>query len=75
MKDAVGEKILLDGIPAIMFLPDYPLEKFKDFIRRIIELFWPRLILGASDEVPPPADIERVKIVSEIVDNFNNQKI
>lgn len=75
MKDAVGEKILLDGIPAIMFLPNYPLEKFKDFIRKIIELFWPRLILGASDEVPPPADIERVKIVSEIVNNFNHEKL
>ena len=75
MKDAVGEKILLDGIPAIMFLPDYPLEKFKNFIRKIIELFWPRLILGASDEVPPPADIERVKIVSEIVNNFNHEKL
>jgi len=75
MKDAVGEKILLDGIPAIIFLPDYPLKKFKDFIRRIIELFWPRLILGASDEVPPPADIERVKIVSEIVDNFDHEKL
>ncbi len=75
MKDTVGEKILLDGIPAIMFLADYPLEKFKDFIRKIIELFWPRLILGASDEVPPPADIERVKIVSEIVNNFNHEKL
>jgi hypothetical protein len=75
MKDAVGEKILLDGIPAIIFLPDYPLEKFKDFIRKIIELFWPRLILGASDEVPPPADIERVRIVSEIVNNFNHEKL
>jgi len=75
MKDAVGEKILLDGIPAIMFLADYPLEEFKDFIRKIVELFWPRLILGASDEVPPPADIERVKIVSEIVNNFNHEKL
>ncbi len=58
-----------------MFLPDYSLGKFKDFIRKIIELFWPRLILGASDEVPPPADIERVKIVSEIVNIFNREKL
>ncbi|GAI24262.1 unnamed protein product, partial [marine sediment metagenome] len=56
-------------------LADYPLEEFKDFIRKIVELFWPRLILGASDEVPPPADIERVKIVSEIVNNFNHEKL
>jgi len=75
MKDAVGEKILLDGIPAIMFLPNYPLKELKNFVKRIMELFYPRLILGASDEVPPPADIERVKIVSEIVDNFNHEKL
>lgn len=72
-KEAIGDKILLDGIPAIMFLPNYPLEKFKDFARKTIELFYPRLILGASDEVPPPADIERVKIVSEMVNDFNRK--
>jgi len=72
MKDAIGDKILLDGIPAIMFLPGYPLKEFEDFVKRIIELFYPRLILGASDEVPPPADIERVRIVSEIVSDFNH---
>jgi len=64
MKEAMGDKILLDGIPAIMFLPNYPLKEFKNFVRKIIELFRPRLILGASDEVPPPADIERVAYIS-----------
>ena len=73
MKEAIGDKILLDGIPAIIFLPDYPLEKFKDFMRKIIELFWPRLILGASDEVPPSADVERVRIIFEMVSDFNRK--
>jgi len=73
MKDSIGDKVLLDGIPAIMFLPNYPLEKFKNFTRRIINLFYPNLVLGASDEVPPPADIERVRVVSQMVRDFNGK--
>lgn len=74
MKEAIGDKILLDGVPAILFLPNYPLEKFKEFVRREIKLFHPRLVLGASDEVPPPADIERVRYVSEYCKDFNSYK-
>jgi len=73
MKDSIEDKILLDGIPAIMFLPDYPLKKLEEFTERIMELFHPNLILGASDEVPPPADIERVRVVSEMVKDFNRK--
>lgn len=77
MKQIIGDKILLDGIPAIMFLPNYPLDEFKDFVKRVIELFYGRLILGASDEVPPLADIERVRYVSEYcqdLENMNSNK-
>jgi len=37
---------------------------------KALKLFSPNLILGASDEVPPPGDIEKVKFVSEIIDNY-----
>ncbi len=70
MREATGDKILLDGIPAIFFLPDYPLDKFKVFVEKLIDLFHPRLVLGASDEVPPPADIERVRMVSGYCRDF-----
>ena len=70
IKESIGDKILLDGIPAIMFLPNYPLEELKAFTRRVIELFHPRLILGVSDEVPPPADIERVACISQYCRSF-----
>ena len=73
MKDALGDKILLDGIPAILFLPSYPLEELEKCVEKLITLFYPRLILGVSDEVPPPADIERVRIVSEMVNDFNHK--
>jgi len=67
IKEALGEKILLDGIPAVYFLPMYPLETLFDCTRRIVELFHPRLILGISDEIPPDGDIERVRQVGELV--------
>ncbi len=66
-KEQMGDLILLDGIPAIYFLPDYPVELLVECTRRCLELFWPNLILGISDEISPPGDIERVRLVSELV--------
>lgn len=70
LKEAMGDTILLDGIPAIMFLPSEPLENLEAFAYKVLEMFSPNLILGVSDEVPPPADIERVGLVSKIVEEF-----
>jgi len=72
LKEALGDKILLDGIPAILFLPEHSEEELKDFATKVLELFSPNLILGISDELPPPAEIERVNLVSKIVDDYNN---
>ena len=68
LKEALGDTILLDGIPAVLFCPYYPLETLMACIQRILELFSPNLILGASDEVPPDADIDRVRLVGEILE-------
>ena len=71
MKQALGEKmVLLDGIPATFFLPHTPLSKLIDTTRRILDMFLPHLILGISDEIPPIGEIERVRLVSEIVANY-----
>lgn len=67
IKEALGDKVLLDGIPAIFFLPMYPVEQLVECTRRAVELFHPRLILGISDEIPPDGDIERVRMVGEMV--------
>jgi hypothetical protein len=68
LKEAIGDKILLDGIPAIMFLPHYTDRELEEFTIKALELFSPNLILGASDEVPPPSDIEKIRLVSEILE-------
>ena len=70
LKEALGDTILLDGIPAVLFLPEYPFEELQKFAYRVLEMFSPNLILGVSDEVPPPADIERVRAVSEWVEGY-----
>jgi len=70
LKAALGDTILLDGIPAILFLPQYSERELLDFATKAIELFAPNLILGISDELPPPADIEKVRLVSDLVEDY-----
>ena len=67
IKEALGSLVLLDGIPAVYFLPSYPEEVLVDCVKRLVELFHPRLVLGISDEIPPDGDIGRVKMVGEMV--------
>ena len=40
---------------------------------RLIELFAPKLVLGISDEISSTGDLERVRIVGAIVDEYNAQ--
>lgn len=67
LKSAIGEKILLDGIPAIFFLPSYSYRELEEFTLKIIKIFSPNLILGISDELPPSGDIEKVRFISNIL--------
>jgi len=66
-REQMGDLILIDGIPAVYFLPDYPVEALLECTRRCLELFAPNLVLGISDEISPAGDIERVRLVSELV--------
>jgi hypothetical protein len=65
-----GDLVLLDGIPTLYFLPHYPEEALVECVKRLVELFYPRLILGISDELPPDGDIERVKLVGHLVEEL-----
>jgi hypothetical protein len=71
-KEALGDDMyLLDGIPAILFDPMYSLDELEKCTRKVIELFAPKLVLGASDEIASTADIERIRFVAEIVNEYN----
>ncbi|MEM1507321.1 MAG: uroporphyrinogen decarboxylase family protein [Candidatus Bathyarchaeia archaeon] len=75
IEDFLGdEMVILDGIPYIYFIEEAVSEdKFKEFVKEIIIRFRDRLILGISDELPPPASIQRVKIVPKIIDEVSRR--
>ncbi|GAF74122.1 unnamed protein product, partial [marine sediment metagenome] len=71
IKDAVGDEIVvLDMIPVIYFLPNFPVQDLIDFTKRVIDMFAPRLILGVSDELSPPGEIERIDIIADLIDDY-----
>jgi len=70
IKSAVGDGVLLDGVPAVYFLPHYSLETLVECVKRVVELFHPRLVLGISDELPPDGDIERVRLIGDLVQDM-----
>ncbi len=71
-REGIGDMVVLDGIPYLLFLPHLDLELLKKFVHRTVELFRGRLILGISDELPPPADLGRVKLVSRMLKELSN---
>ncbi|MDO9542111.1 MAG: hypothetical protein Q7J98_07280 [Kiritimatiellia bacterium] len=74
IKEALGDNMfLLDGIPAIYFDEMFPVEMLMESTRKIIDLFAPKLVLGISDEISSTGDIERVRIVGNIVEKYNAQ--
>jgi hypothetical protein len=69
IKEHIGDKILLDGIPAVLFMNTYSRERLMETTEEIINLFHPNLVLGISDELPQGADLEsivRVRMISEL---------
>ncbi len=66
----MGNKILLDGIPAVLFMHEYSEKELADYTRRVLDLFAPHLILGISDELCPNMDGRRLKLVGDIAANY-----
>lgn len=68
IREAIGGKVLLDGLPAVLFLPHFDDEAVMEFTERVVRLFHPRLVLGISDEFPqgaPEECLDRVRWVAE----------
>ena len=66
IRDALGDLIVVDGIPRTDFLRTTPIESLVAHTHKCIDYFAPNLVLGISDEISPIGDIERVRMVSEI---------
>ncbi len=72
MKAALGDKVyLIDGIAAILFDDSWPVSMLVEQTQQLLELFAGKLILGISDEMSSTGNIERVKLVGRIVDDWN----
>jgi len=72
VKEGLGDDLfLIDGIPAVYFDETFSVETLEACTRRLIELFAPKLVLGVSDEISSHGDIERVRVVGRIVDEYN----
>jgi hypothetical protein len=72
IKEALGDElILIDGIPATHFLEQTSYKELEKFTLKVLDMFSPNLILGISDEISPIGDIEKVRLVSEIVASYN----
>ena len=72
VKEALGDELfLIDGIPAVYFDETYSPEVLADCVHELIRLFAPRLIFGISDEMSYTGDIERIRLVGQIVDEYN----
>ena len=75
IREGLGkEQFLIDGIPAVYFDETYPVERLVSCVEELIELFAPRLILGISDEISSSGDIERIRIVGDIVEHYNSRQ-
>lgn len=75
MKEALGDEVfLIDGIAAVLFEETFPVKELVAQVHRLIELFAPRLVLGISDEMPSRGDIGRVRLVTEIVNDYNSKQ-
>lgn len=72
VKAAFGEDVwLIDGLAAILFDKEFTEEELRKQVAECISLFAPKLILGISDELSSTGDIERVRMVKEMVDEYN----
>ena len=76
IKEGLGDQVfLLDGLPAILFEDSFPLELLEQQTRQLLELFAPKLILGISDEISSRGNLERVRFVGELVDEYNAKAV
>ena len=59
--------ILWGLVPGAMFSAIWPEEGFRAHVQRVLDTAAGPCVLGTADQVPPDADIERVRLVSEML--------
>jgi hypothetical protein len=70
-RDEAGPRFILSGgVPPTLWLPDAPVEAFKQSALDWLDLKKrsPRLIANAGDQVPPHAAEDRIEIMRDLVE-------
>lgn len=67
-----SESIMWGGIPGTLFMEETSEEDFIEFVIRVIKIMVskPKYVLGIADSIPPNGIIERVKLISELVEKY-----
>jgi uroporphyrinogen-III decarboxylase len=67
-----NEVIMWGGIPGVLFTPGIDDKFFESYVKNVIKIMEsePRYVLGIGDQIPPDGIIERVKIVSRLVEAY-----
>jgi hypothetical protein len=68
IKAHIGDKVLLDGLPAVYFLDHHPREALAACVEQVVDLFHPRLVLGISDELPQGGGEEAYRRLKWVAD-------
>ncbi|MGQ9596287.1 MAG: uroporphyrinogen decarboxylase family protein [Thermoproteota archaeon] len=71
-REMAGDGIVLwGGLPGILFSGKYPKKMLNQLLEDIMETYINdrKFILGVADQVPPDGEMERVKMVSEMVES------
>lgn len=68
MTDAIGDKVLLDGIPAILFMETYPEETVIACGEELVARVGKRLVLGVSDELPEGCGEQGIERLRKLAD-------
>ena len=75
IREHIGDKVLLDGIPAVLFLDHYSRDHLQECVEKVVELFHPRLVLGISDELPQGGNDESFQRLCWTADYCRSKKI
>ncbi len=71
----MGDSVTIwGGIPSVLFEPMYSDEQFDDYVRNLFREMAPgyRFIVGMGDNLPFDGDINRVRRVVELIDEYGN---
>ncbi len=75
IEEALNGKILLDGIPAVLFLEHHPFEELQQCVEELCNRFGPRLVLGISDELPQAASEEGYRRMKWVADYARQRRL